>query len=163
MRLLSLFFALLLLAACSSSAEKAVRFNDQLVDLANQCIEQKDALTDAVNGGDCGKADSALKALAAGAKHALDSVKLITPSDVPEDKNFYEAAKAYYQSVSSLAQNEYAEYCRLYCMPDSLFTENDEKRHEELAKIINERDSLADAAFEMAQKRFATRHQINIK
>ncbi|TND10397.1 MAG: hypothetical protein FD123_39 [Bacteroidetes bacterium] len=154
---------LLLAGSCGSPGKDAADFNDDLVELANKCIDRQEALTQTVKGGDCVKTNAALKALAKSTQHALDSLKQITPGKATEDKNFYEAARKYFTNLNELAANEYAEYCRLFCKADSLFTENDELRHAELAKAINRKDSAADAAFEMAQKRFATKHQINIR
>ncbi len=93
-------------------------------------------------------------------KAVNDSVLAMPSFDGKED--FKKQTLNYFTELGNLANNECTQVVKLYEMPDSLFSANEEKKLDDILKTINSKTLSALKSLEEEQKKFAAEYNFEI-
>lgn len=89
-----------------------------------------------------------------------DSVAAMGEFDGRDD--FKKETLKYFEELDRLAQNECAALVKLYEIPDSLFTEADQKKVQDLSIALYDKTKTALKTLEESQKKFAREYNFEV-
>jgi len=158
---ISLIFAFILtilFAACGPSVEEAIKYNDAIVNQGLKVINKIDTLNINFATYDPAKIVPALDAAKKQAEISLGKISKM--EDFQGNPKFRDAAIVYLTIVNNALNKEFNEMSDIYQIPDTLFTESNEKRWNELSNSIDK--TLTDSYYEYiaAQKEFALKYNM---
>lgn len=144
----------LLLSQCGPTMQDAMDYNDELIAEQSDVIDKINDLDEAVMTYDSKQIETALKAAKTQVEKSIKATDEIGGFD--GDTKFADECTALFKMFESQINGEYAEQLKIYAARDAgNYTEDDEKRSEELFELIDDKYNPAFEKFSKAQENFA--------
>lgn len=156
-----IIISILFLSACSNQPEKAIKYNDQI-------INQQQKIVFLFNKLDSSFADTinhSFKVIHQELMQEIDNqLKFIDSFPDFEGKNqFKQEYKILLTVYQDVVKNDYAKMIDLYTLPDSLYTQNVKNDFLQTNKIANNKLQQALNKFIEVQKQFAEEYKFNLQ
>lgn len=159
---LSAFAAVLLLNACSPSAEDARIYNDELIALENPLSQKEEAFIDMLSADKTPEEiKKAYDELVKQSNEAVAGVEKIQAFD--NSTSFRDAAKEYFVTIKDIVNNEYKTIVELASKNPEEVTEEDSKKYEELLASVQEKSDKVLTKIQTEQAAFAAKFKFEIE
>jgi hypothetical protein len=142
--------------ACNQSAEKAVDYNDEVVEMQDALMMSVKGLEDSFEEYEASAMDSCYRQLMT--QIQMSKAQLEKLGDFNGDSTLYVAARSVLDEYDALSGSEYAELISFLKIPDSLFTVDDQERSFEILSQVADRRQSVHESFVNAQKSFGDNH-----
>ncbi|MFN5181600.1 MAG: hypothetical protein ACK5D5_01100 [Bacteroidota bacterium] len=159
----SLLFILgltLIFFSCKPSIKSAADYNNRLVKHQTKVGETQKELFAVFKDGKPDEMKQILNRFKSQIREITDSVSTIPQFDGKDD--FKKATLQYLDQMNSIAENECTEIVRLYELPDTTFTEADQKKITSLSGLINDKTNKAINELGTKQQKFARDYHFKI-
>ena len=147
--------------SCKPSVRSAADYNNKLVKHQTKVGETQKELFAVFKDGKPEEMKQILERFKSQVKEISDSVATMPAFDGKDD--FKKATLVYLEQMNSLAENECTEIVKLYTIPDTTFSEQDEKRIVKLRELINDKTTKAIAELGTKQQKFAQEHHFKVE
>jgi hypothetical protein len=150
----------LLFVSCKPSVRSAADYNNRLVKHQTKVGELQKELFAVFKDGKPEEMKQILDRFRSQIKEISDSVSTMPQFDGNDD--FKKATLIYLDEMNGLAENECTEIVRLYSIPDTIFSESDEKKVIKLREEINDKTKKSISELGNKQQKFAQLHHFKI-
>lgn len=150
-----LFFVFaLFLVSCGPSTQDAIDFNNAIIDHQKRLLDTESQLINAISNHQTAQVDQIYKDYLTQIDNsiaAINDLKSFSKFDT-----FKTSALSLFTAYKEVITNEYAEVIKLYRIPTDVYTDNDDKKLNELTRSIDSKLEDALKNFVETQKSFAT-------
>lgn len=146
----------IVLFACNPGNEKAVAYNDKIVELQDGVVQSLLALDESFVEFVPEQMDAAHAEFVSSLANASDELNKMGP--YKDDSTLFLAAGRMFSSYQDLAQNNYAQFIELLKVPDSLFTAEMQAQSFDLKEVIDQQRVEGQEFLINAQEAFASKH-----
>lgn len=154
-------FISIILTACGPNEKEIVRYNDDVVIEQNAVINAETELINAIMNNDTMTVPLALSDFIYQIETSLAAVREM--EEIDEEISLKEAALSMFNAYLSIALNEYPEIIELKKMSKKEYTEEKEKRLDQLSFQINEILDQKNMDFFETQKKLSEKYNIAFK
>jgi len=144
------------MASCNLTNEKAVEYNDKIVELQDGVVQSLLALDESFVDFIPEKMDTAHAEFVRSLSNASTQLKASGP--YKNDSTLFLAASKMFGSYYDLAQNNYVQFIELLKVPDSLFTPEMQAQSFDLKELIDQQRIEGQEVLINAQNAFASNH-----
>ena len=160
-----MFIALVCVAtflfSCRPSSKSAAQYNNKIITHQVKIVEVQKQLNESINKGKAEEMKAILNKFKAEIKNESDSIAAIDGFDGKD--NFKKITLNYLNELSTLSDNEYSSLVKMYEIPDSTFTRDDEKKAQDLLTLIQSKTDNAFKALEAEQVKFANEYNFQVE
>lgn len=154
-------FITIFLTSCGSTEKEIDRYNNAIVIQQNAVMNAETELINAIMDNDTVTIPITLNDFIYQIETSLTAVKEI--EEIDPDISLKKAAISMFNAYLSIAINEYPEIIELKKLSDQEFTEDKEKRFNQLSSKINQILDKKNMEFSETQKKLSEKHKIVFK
>ena len=152
--------ALVSLISCNRINQKiAIKHNDAVIGVSDKVVTAFDNLNKALATFNPDSIDIALTNYNAQVTSSFDELNNVIALS---DTSFKEGTKAMLRVFKSVGENEFKQISDIYHIPDSLYTDKEEKEVLDIATAIDEKIEAAQLKQQNAQKAFAKKYDFTL-
>lgn len=151
----------LLFFACNRTAEKAADYNDKIINLQRQVIEDVNEMDSTLVDYNSEEMEIAHLELKTEIRKSLQNLKSV--GAFRNDSSLYIAAEDLFLFYKKISDNQYQQLIEIMETPDSLYTLEDQQRALAIEDTIRDAFDQHHEEFASAQQKFSEKYRLTIE
>jgi hypothetical protein len=156
----SVLISILFFNSCKPSGKAAAQYNNKIVHQQVRIGTLQKEMFQVFSSQKADEMKVVLDKFKQGVKAVSDSVAALPAFDGKEE--FKKETLNYFDQMNKIADNECATIVKLYQIPDSLYTDADEKKVQDLLNAMNEKTKSALKNLEQVQQKFSLEYNFEV-